>query len=88
MRHRIAAHRLQTRAIRIEGKVAVAQRNLTVKAGPVNIVPAYQSPPVNSRGRRWPGLAAESASNDSNQKQELGAHFGLVCVKRATGSRI
>ncbi len=36
-------------AIGVEGEIAVAQRNLAVEAGPVNIVPGHESLPVNGR---------------------------------------
>ena len=40
MAHGIAADSFQAGAIGVEGEIAVAQGNLPVEAGPVNIVPA------------------------------------------------
>jgi hypothetical protein len=64
MGHRVAANRLQPRAVGIEGKVAVTQRNLPVKSGPIDIMPRNERVTVYGRQRSGMTSYATNKKND------------------------
>jgi hypothetical protein len=49
MAHGVAPDSLQAGAVGVEGEIAIAQGDLAVEAGPVNIVPGDQSVAVNGQ---------------------------------------
>ncbi len=66
MAHDVAADCFKARAVNIEGKIAVTQRDFAIDTGPFNIVPGHQGVSVN-RQRRF-GKGGQPASSKPGQR--------------------